>query len=697
MQPGARADRYGAARFVWLSTEVGGVVQRGLWITLGLLLFILLLVPQLPFAYQIDVGYEEGVGSDLPLVQGFHTAEYDDLGSYRWSTDGARIVVPGVGGRTLLVRLHWLATPAAVQAISPRDYELFAGGVSLGRLSLPAAGGIQHVLVPASLVEAGKLILSIHTDTFSLAGDPRALGARLSRVELVSLASAGLVLPDWYATGAWLIAVGLGWLTLQAALRSGRAVDLGPVQPPWAALPALGLGAGLVALAALLDPPRWAFGAEAVLIACALAYPLALVTGWFLPRLARRLMLPLDGSLVGWLVLLIVLSFALRYGGRLYPASMHGDIGFHHNRFNETVWGQLALVSINRGVPFPYPPGPYTLVAPLVLLGLSPRTLLQFSGALADAFSAALVYALAVRAIGQRTAFLAAAIYILTAATFMTTWWSFSTHIYTQFFHLLALTGVVLVLECWRGTERVPQVWSWLMPGLLLGLLLSLVFLGHFGFLINTTLLAGLLIALIWLLSGRGIPWARQIRWPFSLVLGGVGLFAVIFFYSAYLPMFREQLATAQVGGLTAVAGRAPVSRAILWQRLWRDGFVIHFGLFPFLLLPAGIWQFARRIRRDEQGLGPGRTLLWLMLGSLVVASVFAIFPFVAGVSNSPRWLMFIVWVVALGAAVAGERLWQRGWAGRLAMLIMGGVVLANTFWIWLGPMLWRIRPPEPM
>ena len=63
---------------------------------------------------------------------------------------------------------------------------------------------------------------------------------------------------------------------------------------------------------------------------------------------------------------------------------------------------------------------------------------------------------------------------------------------------------------------------------------------------------------------------------------------------------------------------------------------------------------------------------------------------------NSPRWLRFIAWAGAVGAAVAAEALWRWGWWGRLATLAMGAAVLANTAWVGLGPMLWRISPPEP-
>lgn len=454
---------------------------------------------------------------------------------------------------------------------------------------------------------------------------------------------------------------------------------------------ALTLLTTLVALAALLDPPRWAFGTWAALAVSGMAYLLAILTRGALPRLLRRLGAPLDASALAWLSLLVVLSFALRYGGRLYPESMPGDIGFHHNRFLEAIFGQIYIVSVNRGVPFPYPPGPYTLVAPLTLVGLEIRTALQLVAALADALSAVVVYVIAVGALGRRGALLAAGIYVFTAATFMTTWWSFSTHIFTQLLHLLLIAALLGALAAWQGRTE-PQRRAWALAVMVL---LALVFLGHFGFLINTALLVALLVIMTWLASWRGAAWARHVRWPLTLAVGAVGAFAAIFFYSAYLPLFLEQLATAREGGLTAVANRDPVSRTVLWNTLWRAGFITHFGLFPLLLMPVGLWLLARRAR-SEPGLGPQRSLLWLMAGSLAVAGVFAIFPFVAGVSNSPRWLMFIAWVVAVGAAVAVEALWRRGRWGRAGVLAMGALTLANTAWIWLGPMLWRIRPPEP-
>lgn len=686
-----------------LRVALAALMAPALWVALVVLLLVLLLVPQLPLRYSFDVGYEEGVGSDLPFLRGFNTAEQGAQGSYRWTDDGATIRVPGVGRRALMVTLEFLPIAAEVAASGPQTIDVLAQNRLVATLPVRAVGGAQSLIVPPAMLRNGRLELELRTATFSPAGDPRRLGTPLDRISVHALPS-GLAAPDWSAALSWLGVVTLGWLTLVAALTQPikhrtrgnltaselLAPSVSSAVQQHSAVWGLALGVALAALAALLDPPRWAFGAPAALTACGLALGLALAVRAGLPPLARRLGLPLDAARLGWLTLFVAVSFALRYGGRLYPDSMHGDIGFHHNRFNDAVWGLIFILSKNRGVDFPYPPGPYLLIAPFTLLGLQPRALLELGAALVDALSAPVLYAIAVRPLGQRAALLAAAIYVFTAATFMTSWWSFDTHIYSQFFHLLLVTALVLALPLWAEQQRGRT--SWILAA---GVLLVLVFLGHFGFLINTTLLGGLLVAALWLNSWRGAGWARQARWPLTIALMSAGLFAALCFYTAYIPLFLGQLETASTDGLTAVAGRGPVDRAVLWETLWRAGLVTHFGLFPLLLAPVGLAMLWRRAS-SEPRLSPRRAVLWLMMGSFAIALVFAALPFVTGVTNSPRWMLFVAWAVALGAAAATEALWRSGRFGRLATLIMGAVVLANTVWIWLAPMLWRVRPPEP-
>lgn len=664
-----------------------------LYVLLPALTLALLLAPQLPLRYGIDVGVGEGYGGDLPMLRGFNTPETDEHGSFRWTDDGAAVQLPGLGERLLRVQLDFFPISDAVVQAGPKTIEVWSGSRAdaagmerLALLPVQKAGSSYSLIVPPRASQGGDLTLLLRTATFAAPGDPRALGTPLDRITITALSRGVPATPDWGALGTWLLTALLAWVVVLRAL--------GPIAGAWRwATLLLALAAALVAVAAALDPPRWAFGAWPALTALALGYGLLLLLRGLLPWLARHLAIPLDQRALGWLTLISVIAFALRYGGRLYPNAMHGDIGFHTNRFNEAVRGLIYIVSKNRGVDFPYPPAPYLLLAPFTLTGIDIPDLLQLAAALLDSLSAPLVYALAAcglqRTLASRPAagagdvaqpsivpLLAATIYVFTAAGFMTTWWSFSTHIVTQFCTLLLVTALLLVGR--PEGRRSPLAAGFLF------VLLCLVFLGHFGFFINTALLLAWLLLLVWLQAWRGAAWARALRLPLTLLSAGALAFALVFFYSAYIPIFIAQAQVAAAGGLSAVAQRAPVSRAIMLEGLWDAGFVLHFGFFPLALALLSI------------GVIWSRRVLALMTGSFLVSTLFAIVPFITLATNSTRWLMFSAWAVAVGGALLAQWLWRRGWVGRIVVGAMAGYVLWNSALIWLGPMLWRIRPPEP-
>ncbi len=670
---------------------------------LALLLLALLLIPQLPFAYIINVGKEEGYQSDLPHLQGFNTAESDIHGSFRWTRDGATVTLPGLGQRPMLVQLHFFPINAEMAVNGPQQTGVWSNGEHLADLPVRPEGAYHRVLVPVQLLSSGTLHLTLRTETYTPPGDPRQIGTPLDRITVTAAPGTGMAAPDWSTLGAWLLAALFFWVTLLRALES----------VPHARKSAIWFFAGgsaLVVLAALLDLPRWAFGAQPALVTLALCYLLVLVLRLLLPALAARFAVPLDARALGWLLLIIVVAFGLRYGGRLYPRSMHGDIGFHTNRFHETMLGTVYLLSRNRGIDFPYPPGPYLTLAPLILPGIATPDMLQLSATLADSLGAALVFAMVVwigKAVQEwharaqtgttvipsqdfysRTGLLAAALYVFTAAGFMTNWWSFSTHIYAQFSALLLVTarvpiGLHYILDSTPGKPNTQR------RTLVLGMLMAGVFLGHFGFFINIGLLLGLLLIILWVGMGCGAGWARRIHWPLLLTAVGTGLVALLLFYSAYLPLFLQQAQEVTTGGLTGLADRMPVGRGYLWEVLWYRGLITHFGFFPLLLAPLGMLHLTRWGR-------PALLLVALMAGSFLVSALFALLPFITLSTQSTRWLMFSAWAVAVGAAVTIHLLWRCGRAGRLVVLAMGGVVLWNTAMIWLGPLIWRIRPPEP-
>jgi hypothetical protein len=365
---------------------------------------------------------------------------------------------------------------------------------------------------------------------------------------------------------------------------------------------------------------------------------------------------------------------------------MGGDINFHYNRFTEVIKGRIFILSRNRGVDFPYPPGPYVLLAPFTLLGLPHRVVLQLGAALVEAVSAALVFVIVALGSSRRTlapALLAAGIYAFTAAGFMTSWWSFDTHIYTQFCLVLLVAYLALLARTPHQPPRsVPFV---------LCTLLALIFLGHFGFFINTALLGVMLLGVLWLAARRGNRRARAWFRPLALGYSAAVVAALGLFYSAFAPLFLAQARAASAGGLTGLAQRAPVPRAQLWQVLWEAGIITHFGFFPLALAPVGLllWVAGNRI-------GKLPPIAPIAAGSFLVSSAFATLPFITQSTQSTRWLMFSAWAVAAAGGATGIALWRRGRVGKLVVWAMGAFMLWSAAILWLGAMLWRIRPPEP-
>ncbi|MGQ9613098.1 hypothetical protein [Chloroflexus sp.] len=644
----------------WLAQEWQALRAPILWMGIGVIIIVATISAQLPHQHVIDVGLEEGIGNaDLPFLRDFNTAEESAFGNFRWSGGESKVILPTFGNRPTLIELRWLPLSESISAQAPTGVEVWSNQQLIAELPVSAVGSRQWLYIPAA--GDGHLYLRLVSDVFQPAQDPRQLGLPLERIVIV-IVPGGWVWPVLPPLLWWLGAIVLGWLILHRTLLR------------WAGY-GLAIGVGVVSLALILDPARWAFGAEAAFIALALTYPLTLAVQAGLRALAI-------GEAGSSLSAIVAIAFATRIGGRFYPASMPGDIGFHTNRFHEALGGFITVISKNRGIDFPYPPGPYLLLAPARVLGFETPLLLQIGAALADSLSAILIYLIARRVLPSRPALLAAAIYVFTAATYLTTWWSFDTHIITQSLYLLLIWGVIRAWEEWQAGQCYRE-WT-----LGLAALSAMVFLGHFGFLISSGALLGMLLSIVWSAGWLGTPWARRICRPLTIAIAGGAIFAIVFFYSAYLPMFLAQLDTARSGGLTAVAGRPPISRAALWNTLWQAGLIAHYGFFPIPFAIGGLWLLYRR-----QGWQITTGLMGL---SFVVALIFATLPFITQISNSPRYLMALGWVVATGCAAACDALWRRGWAGRLGVLGAGLLVMLNTLWYWLTPMLWRARPPEP-
>jgi hypothetical protein len=764
----------------------------------------------------VEIGKEEGYGSDRPIVANFHDPETSpsSASNFRWTTERSLIRLPGVGQRPLQLRLRLLPVNQEVAARGPQGIEVWASGALVGRLPIrPTSGGVYHLLVPAAPDGSGNQEIELRGTTITPTGDSRAIGTPVDAALIES--AGGPIWPAWGSTLLWLIAALLFWLGLRRA-------GMGPN----AALIGLLLGIVLASLAAWVDPPRFAFGATPALTALGLGWLLMLLlnaapsglllagatlllpaaallaalgtteyenwggpgavvlglamalllAGWLRPALGalyRRLAPPIPPTARRWLMLMALLVLATRYGGKIYPDAMWGDIGFHINRYTEVLQGLVLLLSRNRGVDFPYPPAFYLLLMPFSLLGLDRRVLLQLGGALLDAASPFLIYTLAVYGLAraprehtpkhiQWIGLIAAGIYSFSASGFMITWWNFSTHTFSQFAHLLLITALV-ALACAPNDEGrttkdeehslVIGLWSLVT----LFLLQSIVYLGHFGFWINTTLLGGMALAVLLMATAR-TRWKAATKvapeepvtdrppawtekpiastqvderrnaasarfqslaqrqpsysiwasfWKLLAVFIAAELFAALIYYGAYTGLFIAQAQATASGGLTGLANRGPTDRALLWQNLWDAGFRIHFGFFAVPLGLCGVLLLWRRTM-DEGRWTKGIesrprsfvfrrwSLVIIMLGTLVIALLFGSLPFITGSTLSTRWLMFSAWVIACGAAMTAQLLWRSGRAGRWLLFAMGGYLLWITVSQWVGALAWRIRPPEP-
>lgn len=633
---------------------------------------LMLLVVQVPFRYTILVGQGRGPGSDLPFLRNFNTPEnsYTDA-SFRWTRSASWIEVPGIGQRDLLVDLpivshrgHWQPD------VPPPVVELQLGGRPPIPITLRQPAAHYRFYVPASALDDGTLRIRLATEPWQAANDRRAeLGVSIGRfLTIIEARTNGLVLPALRLVLIWPLSLLLYWLVL-------RVVGFTP-RPALLLLLPLTL---IVPLLTLFEAPRLAFGNLWVIQTGLISIIFAVLCVWLVPPLLHGLRVPAPQTLLPWLLLLMVLTFALKYAGRLYPDSMPGDLQLHVNRYTLTAHGRFFIEAQHRGLPFPFPNGLYVMIAPLTLTGLNIHFLFELTAGLFEATMPVLLYVFMTRAArSPQVGLLAAAIYALTPAGFMTTWFAFETQVAALWFSTLLMAVLVL---------RWPDYSDWRVWGLLV-FLFAQAFLGHIGQFINTVLLGLLVIPLLW--WRYRTPAER--RGTRQILLAGVtaGLFAGLFYYGRFTGLFVEQLYGMVTGGLNDITGRDPIPRVVTLRSLWYDGMITHFGFFPVLLAFLGALLLLSHSRLRRSLLPP---LVWL---TFLVAASQAVLPLITLSSITTRWLLFATWAICVTSAIAFSLLWRYGRSARLVSLAMAGYVCWLTIVVWIDAMALRDPPVEP-
>ncbi len=628
-------------------------------LVLALVLLGLTLAYQQPWTAHLNIGFDEAIDNDTPFLRGFYEPELIAGTStrYRWIAPSATLQFSNLAQRPYLLTLRQINGGPATVALADQPGALDATLQS---------GRMLHLLLPGT---AADQQVALTVEPFSAAGDPRTLGAALQGGTLQALGGAGW--PPLLPLLAWAGALLALWLAI-LGLGGGRSE----------ALLLTGILGGAAIAATWFAPLRVGYAAGAIIQTTLYGLGFALLARWLFPRIlawldqADRL---LDPRLLRWLILAATVVWALKLGGRLVPGSMPGDIGFHRNRVWAQMLGNLFNPSLHRGVPFPYPPALYALIAPLTATGMSPEWLLQMAAAACEALALPVIFGLVRRISGSgRAGLLAALLYGVFPAGFMTVAWSFDSHIFAQF---LTLAWSALLIRTWgRWHER--RVWLGITGGL------TLIALSHFGFYINTSLLAGLLVVI--LLASTASATGSRPWLALGLSLAATQLVVWGLYYSTFLELFLAQGRSVAEGGVGAVNQRELIPRgALLWDTL-NTGFWRHYALIPVLLAPLGLWLIWRdRDRSRPAALIVGATfVVSLALGGL---------PIITGAPLTTRWLMFSAWALAVCCGIALDSIWTRwGRWGRWATIASTLFIAAWGMTLWLQAVVYRIRPPEP-
>jgi hypothetical protein len=631
----------------------------------------LLAVFQLPLRFSFQVGRDGGPVTDQPFLEGFRAAElltWEE--SWRWSLPEAAVVVPGVGERPLIVSFAVVSHRQHFQPDGPPTVvRLDMGAGPATAITLRRDPARYQIYVPAEAVDAGALRIDLATESWRNSGDERdELGIAVGDMLTVTSAGAGgLVWPGPGTLAAYPAALALLWLAART-IGFGRNGALGAL---------LALLAVLLLLALAVAPrvaasARWAVEASLIFLAAAMAG--ALVA----PPLLARLGAPAPAAALRWLLLLVALSFTIKYGGQLHPVAMRGDLQLHIHRFSRTVSGQVYIPAQHRGLPFPFPSGWYAAMAPLTLSGAPLGTIFEVTAGLFEASAVLIVYLLLARVTGSAAGgLLGAIIYTISPVWMLNVWWGFHTQIASQWF-LLALVALLVI----RWPHYDPLALGWVVA------LFILVSLGHIGSFINLGLVG--LVALPWLWLRARTPeeraGARSLAWAGA----ATALFVVAFYYSAFAGLISEQLAGVASQGMTGVTEREPVPRGVLLASLWQDGLIEHYGFFLVLLGLAGAALLSLDKGRRGDVLPP---LLW---STFAVVLFQALLPLATQSSVTTRYLTFGGWAFTVGATVAGLWLWRRGPAARAALVAMLAFVAWLSVEVWIGAMALNAWPAEP-
>jgi hypothetical protein len=581
------------------------------------------------------------------LVRGLYPAERD-RGSgltFAWTGPSTTISLPGLDRN-----LDWVFT-MRVRGARPGDDNpellVLVDGLRVDNQRTTAGFRELAVRIPARPERTG-LTLDLRSSATFVPGpsDPRALGVM---VDWLRVTPDGVALPPRAAfAGAVVASAASGAALALLGVSAGTAVGgVALIAAGQAALIARGFGAYT--------------GFPQTLAGIAVGVGVALVVLSRIVRTVRRA--PLRNT-AKFAAAFAAMALVLKAGTLMHPDMPIGDALFHAHRFRTVLAGNLYFTSIAPGnYAFPYPPGLYVFAAPF--WEWLPRVsgdmaLLRFIVLAVDAVASVLLYALIVRARGDRLAgACAVALYHLVPLDFRVATVGNLTNAFAQSVSVFALA--VASSPALR-LERAAIV-------ALFAALLTAAFLSHTG----AFALLGLSVVIIAVLFRVG--GGPALRSPAAAVLIAAAIAVVAataLYYAHFMDTYRQEFA--RIGTETAAGAPAPGGRSVIDRLLAvpRDTY-LYLGIPAVLLAFAGAGHLRRIGARDRLTL----CVAGLTLACLVFLVVGVLTPV------DLRHYLAAIPAVAVAAGYGASSMWGAG--GRLraaaALLLAWAIYIGVETW----------------
>lgn len=628
-------------------------------------------------AYQNKRDYNLEV-ADLasnPYLSGFNDIEKsasDPPFLYRWSTGSPDVRFPGIGNQPVQVTISTIGSRPVGQ---PPLITFTARGQQFQLQTHAEAHSDTFFVDRGSSPFDGDIDLKFSVPSFTPAGDPRELGVIIKRV-VVQPADYGLRPPVFPPLGtlASLLAGLVGIYILFILLSLRRRWALGAV---W-------MSALLAALGILFVRPDLALFATELPLLLAWTIGLGIVAQLIMSLLAKKSSTAFFPAPLAIVLLAFAFSFAVRYGGLIYPQFRTSDLLLHVHNVQEVLSGNLVFTEpLPDGRPVPYPPAYYLLVGAVSLfIGNSDEGLglaLKWTASVLDAATCLALFWAGSRiwrgqARGVGVGAFASLVYLALPGAFDLFSAGNFTNLFGQSVLNITLLGGLVYLS---GKGR-----SGLLAPVLLVLGFGLTMLGHYGMMLGTLGILGIfaLWTLISTLRKTDRPEILGRAWT---LLASAGV-ALIGSFALYYWRFLQDIA-GQIGDLFDKLGSGPSNPVLAGvTEAAKPGFGQSLLKLPVKVGQLVSWPATITAVAGTALFSRASSAVRALLFSWLAAGlVFALLDQVVG--DSVRWYCLAAAPVALVAGRFLSLLSARSAPARLLTTLLVAAMLLQMLTFWLG------------